>query len=180
MNLSIGFERILAEARKYNLVLAGLANQYVGQLSPAVRQAIFGNVGVMIIFRVGVNDANTVAREMGVFTAEEILSLELGQAIARTGGSATAFNIHTYPDPPLPPSDPSPQIIDLTRDRYARPRAEVEAELNFGQEQAAEPTSPPESPGQRERSKIKKHRQANQSQPSDDDLSDPSEDDLVD
>ena len=45
MNLSVGFERILAEARKYNLVLAGLANQYVGQLSQPVRQAIFGNVG---------------------------------------------------------------------------------------------------------------------------------------
>ncbi len=40
MNLSVGFERILAEARKYHRVLAGLVNQYVGQLSQAVRQAI--------------------------------------------------------------------------------------------------------------------------------------------
>ena len=64
MNLSVGFERILAEARKYRLVLAGLANQYVGQLSPAVRQAIFGNVGSFIVFRLGVEDAQAAAKEL--------------------------------------------------------------------------------------------------------------------
>ena len=75
MNLSIGFERILAEARKYKLVLAGLANQYVGQLTPSVRQAVFGNVGSFIVFRLGVDDAYLVAKELGVFTAEDILNL---------------------------------------------------------------------------------------------------------
>ena len=93
MNLSVGFERILAEARKYRLVLAGLANQYVGQLSPAVRQAIFGNVGSLVVFRLGVDDAQTAAKELGVFTADDILNLEVGQAIARVGTSQTAFNL---------------------------------------------------------------------------------------
>ena len=129
MNLSVGFERILAEARKYKLVLAGLANQYVGQLSPAVRQAIFGNVGTFIVFRLGTEDAQAVAKEMGVFTADDILNLELGQAIARVGGSATAFNLQTFKEPPLPPADSTRRVIALARQCYARPRHVVEAEL---------------------------------------------------
>ena len=130
MNLSVGFERILAEARKYRLVLAGLANQYVGQLSPAVRQAIFGNVGSFIVFRLGVEDAQAAAKELGVFTAADILNLEVGQAIARVGGSSeTAFNLRTFREPPLAAQDPTSRVVALARQRYARPRDEVEAEL---------------------------------------------------
>ncbi len=129
MNLSVGFERILAEARKYRLVLAGLANQYVGQLSPAVRQAIFGNVGSLVVFRLGVEDAHTTAKELGVFTAEDILNLEVGQAVARVGTSQTAFNLHTFREPPPPAQDPTPRVVALARQRYARPRRTVEAEL---------------------------------------------------
>ena len=109
MNLSVGFDQILAEARKYNLVLAGLANQFIHQIDANVRQAIFGNVGTMIVFRLGVEDATTIAREMGVFTPEEIM--RLGESIVRTGGSKTAHNIKTFPDPPLPDYDPSAAII---------------------------------------------------------------------
>jgi len=129
MNLSVGFERILAEARKYRLVLAGLANQYVGQLSPAVRQAIFGNVGTFIVFRLGVEDAQAAAKELGVFTATDILNLNVGEAIARVGASETAFNLRTFREPPLAAQDPTSRIIALTRQLYARPRDEVEAEL---------------------------------------------------
>jgi len=129
MNLSVGFERILAEARKYRLVLAGLANQYVGQLSPAVRQAIFGNVGSFIVFRLGVEDAQATAKELDVFTATDILNLEVGQAIARVGGSSTSFNLQTFREPPAPAQDPTQRVIALARQRYARPRNEVEAEL---------------------------------------------------
>lgn len=129
MNLSVGFDRILAEARKYKLILAGLANQYVGQLSQTVRQAVFGNVGSFVVFRLGIDDAQIVAKELGVFTAEEILNLELGQAIARAGGSSTAFNLRTYPEPPLPGNDPTAKIVTRIRQRHARPRAEVEQKL---------------------------------------------------
>jgi hypothetical protein len=130
MNLSVGFDRILAEARKYKLVLAGLANQYVGQLSPPVRAAVFGNVGSFVVFRVGVEDAYTVAKELGVFTAEDILNLELGQAIARVGGSASAFNVRTFPNPPLPNADPTDRIVARARQAYARLRTDVEGELH--------------------------------------------------
>jgi len=77
VNLSVGFERILAEARKQALTLTA-ANQHVGQLSQAVRQAIFGNVGTLVVFRLGIEDAQTVARELGAFTADDILNLEVG------------------------------------------------------------------------------------------------------
>lgn len=129
MNLSVGFDRILTEARKYKLVLAGLANQYIGQLTPQVRQAIFGNVGTLVTFRLGVEDANIAAREMGVFTTEEILNLEMGQAIARGSTSANAFNIQTYPPPPEATPNYVAEIVNLTRRNYASSRKMVEAKL---------------------------------------------------
>src|SRR5262249_37909825 len=128
MDLGVGFERILAEARKQGLTLTA-ANQHLGQLSQAVRQAIFGNVGSLIVFRLGVEDAHTVAKELGVFTALDILNLELGQALARVGGSGGAFNLTTYQEPPAPIDNLSRQIIALSRQRYARPRLEVDREL---------------------------------------------------
>jgi hypothetical protein len=128
VNLSVGFERVLAEARKQGLTLTA-ANQHVGQLSQAVRQAIFGNVGSLIAFRLGVEDAQTVARELGAFTAQDLLNLEVGQAVARVGGSGGAFNLLTAREPPAPFDDPTRRIVALARQRYARPRAEVEKEL---------------------------------------------------
>lgn len=158
MNLSVGFDRILAEARKYKLILAGLANQYVGQLSQPVRQAVFGNVGSFVVFRLGVDDAQVVAKELGVFTADEILNLELGQAIARAGGSSTAFNLRTHPEPPLPSADATAEIVAHIRQHFARPRAEVEKELG---------------------GVISDGKRMQQSQNQPDEPVDPSEDDLV-
>ncbi|MDB5344489.1 MAG: hypothetical protein JWP89_2866 [Schlesneria sp.] len=129
MNLSVGFERILAEARKTGLVLAGLANQYVGQITPTVRQAIFGNVGTLIVFRLGVDDARTVSSELGVFTADEILNLEVGQAIVRSGMSASTFNLQSHPKPALADTDPTARIRQRMRTNFARPVADVEAEV---------------------------------------------------
>jgi len=145
MNVSVGFDRILAEARKYKLVLAGLANQYVGQLTPAVRQAIFGNVGTLVTFRLGVDDAHLLAKEMGVFTAPEILNLDVGEAIVRPNLSDSTFNLATYPPPPRPSNDQTPTIVANTRARFAQPRAAVEAALQPNQPQPAAPirTPPP-------------------------------------
>ncbi len=128
MNLSVGFERILAESRKQSLGLV-TANQYLGQLSPSVRQAVFGNVGTLIVFRLGVEDAFTVAKELGIFTADDILNLEVGEAIARVGASQTTFNLHTFKAPPLASQDPTRRVVAIARQRYSRPRREVEEEL---------------------------------------------------
>ncbi len=145
MNSSVGFERILSEARKYGLVLAGLANQYVGQLSPAVRQAVFGTAGVMIAFRLGVDDANLAAKEFRHFTADEILDLEVGQALVRAGTSRTAYNIETYREPAAPANSSQQAIIDHSRQHFARPRDEVERELHaFGEQSLTSAASRPD------------------------------------
>jgi hypothetical protein len=186
-NLSVGFERILAEARKYRLVLAGLANQYVDQLPSSIRHAIFGNAGVMAVFRLGVTDAHLVAKEMGVFTAEEIMNLELGQAIVRTGGSSTAHNIQTYPPCPPPEIDPTTLIRQQTRQLYGKPRADVERELEQPDVFTASTSTatsesvptPPPLPGA---SSKKRRRRGNGNSASDAQQqfpTDPNEDDLV-
>jgi hypothetical protein len=135
VNLGVGIERILAEARKQALTLTA-ANQHVGQLSPAVRQAIFGNVGSLVVFRLGIEDAQTVSKELGVFTAQDILNLEVGQAIARVGGSGEAFNLQTYKEPAAPWDNPTRRIVNLARQRYAKPQLEVERELSHVAKQA--------------------------------------------
>jgi len=66
---------MLAELRKYRVSL-GLANQYLGQLEPAVREAVLGNVGTLICFRVGAEDAIWLARELApVFTPVDLSGL---------------------------------------------------------------------------------------------------------
>lgn len=129
MNLSVGFERILAEARKYKLVLAGLANQYVGQITPTVRQALFGNIGTLIVFRLGVDDAQMVSRELGAFTAEEVLNLGVGQAFVRSGMSMDTFNLQSHSKAATAEFNPTPRIRAITRESFARPVADVEKEL---------------------------------------------------
>ena len=182
MNLSVGFDRILAEARKYKLVLAGLANQYVGQLSTDVKQAIFGNVGVLATFRLGVDDAHAIHKEMGIFTVDEILSLKRGEAIVRAEGSTNAFNLNTYPEPEPPDHDPTAHIIDRTRSMYARPRDEVERELassgiGLDDEGNEPPPTDPPSKSKRRRRGRKKKKDDDDTPP--DEPRDPSEDDLI-
>jgi len=126
MDLAVGFELILSEARKYKLVLAGLANQYVGQLSQPVRQAVFGNVGTLLTFRLGVQDARLVANEFGAFPEEEIMALEMGQAIARIGGTQSAFNLATYPPPQPEPTTSKKAILKHSRKHYTNRRQTVE------------------------------------------------------
>jgi hypothetical protein len=66
---------MLSELRKYRLCLT-LAHQYLGQLEPEIRDAVFGNVGTFIAFRVGALDAPTVARELSPrFEADDLISL---------------------------------------------------------------------------------------------------------
>lgn len=70
------FAQILSEARKYRLNLT-VANQFIGQVDEEVKNAVFGNVGTLICFRVGVTDANYLAHEFKpVFTEEDLLNIE--------------------------------------------------------------------------------------------------------
>jgi hypothetical protein len=122
------FEDILSEARKYQLCLI-LANQFTRQLSRRIHDSVFGNVGTLITFRLGLDDAQDLQRELGKFTYEDILNLEPYHTYVRIGKAQDTFSMVTMP----PPEGGDPAIADRIREnsrrKYATPRAEVEASL---------------------------------------------------
>ena len=137
------FESILSEARKYRLNLI-LANQFMTQLTDKIREAILGNVGTLMAGRLGVTDAELMEKAFSpVFTAEDLHKQGNFQAIA-------TVMMHNLPSAPftislLPPmGDPNPQLLETMKEysatRYAKTRAEVEAEIKArwrAEEQAA-------------------------------------------
>ncbi len=120
------FATILSESRKWRLQLC-LAHQYLGQLPPPLRQAVFGNVGAMVVFRVGAEDAPLLAAELGWNSPGELTNLSNYQARYKTitdGVVQDARLLRTSP------SSASLGRLDAirrqTRDNDARPRAIVE------------------------------------------------------
>ncbi len=78
------FAQILSEARKYRLNLI-VANQFIGQIDEEIKNAIFGNVGSIITYRVGVSDANYLAHEFSpVFTEDDLLNIEKYHVYVKT------------------------------------------------------------------------------------------------
>lgn len=126
------FATILSEARKYALNLT-VANQYIGQMTDTVRDAVFGNVGSMISFRVSADDAPILSKQFEPqFEPGDLLQMHNRHFIINmviSGEKAPAFSATTLK---LPPEqiDNTPQIIEHSRRLYSRPRADVEAEIN--------------------------------------------------
>lgn len=126
------FATILSEARKYGLNLT-VANQYISQMSETVRDAVFGNVGTMISFRVSADDAPILSKQFEPqFEAGDLLQMHNRHFIVNMvikGEKAPAFSATTLT---LPASqvDNTGRIIENTRRRYSRLRSEVEAEIN--------------------------------------------------
>lgn len=116
-----------SEARKYAVSFV-TATQFTSQVDRDVLTAVFGNVGSLVCFRCGIADAQVLQRELGIFTADDLLNLEPGQAVVRMGRAATAFNLDI---PLMPPPRVSfkARIVRFSRERYCRRRSEVEAEL---------------------------------------------------
>jgi CxxC-x17-CxxC domain-containing protein len=128
------FANILSEARKYRLNLI-LAHQYINQLifdgNATVRDAVFGNVGTIISFRVGAEDAEQLEKEFEpVFMMNDIVNLSKYHTYLKLmidGVAGDAFSSTT-----LPPADLTEtfgnedKIIQITRERYGKPKAEVE------------------------------------------------------
>jgi len=115
------FAQILSEARKYRLNLC-VANQFIGQVEEEVKNAVFGNVGTLICFRVGVTDANYLAHEFTpVFGEDDLLNIERYHVYVKT-------IVHNEPVPPF--------SMDLTKDisqekEMANPRlAEIIKEMS--------------------------------------------------
>lgn len=125
------FSTILSEARKYHLDLT-IAHQYIAQLPEDVKASAFGNVGSLIVFAVGGDDAAYLTKEyLPVFTPEDLINLnnrEMYVKISIDGKVAPPFSARTL-DFPRPETDFSKEIIDHSRVKYGRNRVEVEREI---------------------------------------------------
>jgi hypothetical protein len=132
------FGTILSEAAKYKLSLA-LAHQYLDQVPREIQAAIFGNVGTIVSFRVGVDDARLLQKEMRkpiiverqvgrrieeeeVFwpSLEDLTNLPTHQAFVRLGRADQVERLKTLPLPPVPPGGEAAaaEIRRLARERY--------------------------------------------------------------
>ncbi len=132
------FAVILSEARKYGLNLT-VANQYVSQMTENVRDAVFGNVGTTISFRVSADDAPVLAKQFEpTFEESDIIQLNNRNFVISmiiNGEKVPAFSATTLSIPDTP-KDNFEAIIAHSREYYARPRLEVEAEIRETIEQS--------------------------------------------
>jgi len=126
------FADILSEARKYRLALV-VAHQYIKQMDEKVADAVFGNVGTQIMFRVGAPDAEVLEKEYApVFTAEDMVSLGFTQIYLKLmidGVASHPFSAVTLP-PILPPAKSlREEVLTYSRTLYGHPRTDVEKEI---------------------------------------------------
>ena len=147
------FADILSEARKYKLNLT-MAHQYIEQMDEEVRDAVFGNVGTMIVFRVGAYDADVLEKEFApTFTAEDLVDLGLRQIYLKLmidSVSSKPFSATTLPQIQQPRSSYVQEIINNSRNVFAKPRSEVEKRIADWHEEgkviSPKPVAPKPSP----------------------------------
>jgi hypothetical protein len=124
------FALVLSEARKYGLTLT-IAHQYLEQLPDRLRAAVFGNVGSILSLRAGAFDAEILAEQIGLGGPDALLDLANGGAWARLllhglPTSPIRLTLFEAPIPRRPIVDP---LVETSRTRFGRPRAEVEARI---------------------------------------------------
>ncbi len=130
------FAQILSEARKYKLNLI-VANQFIGQMEEEVKNAIFGNVGSVISFRVGVTDANYLQHEFQpTFTEVDLINVERYNTYIKTivgGEPVSPFSMDLTRDMSKEQASANPRVAELIRElsklKYGRDIAVVEAEI---------------------------------------------------
>lgn len=130
------FATILSEARKYRLNLI-VANQFIGQMQEDVKNAIFGNVGTVMSYRVGVTDANFLQHEFSpVFTEQDLINIEAHTLYVKTqvkGEPIPPFSMSVHKDMAAweakQREDVFRAIKEHSRLTYGRDRAEVEIEI---------------------------------------------------
>ncbi len=132
------FATILSEARKYKLNLV-VAHQFISQLDEEIKEAVFGNVGTMAVFRIGAEDAEFVEKQLEpVFTQSDLINLPIGNYYTR-------LLVEGHPTPPFSMKvdwdavnegnarkDPerAQRIREKSRMKYGVPATEVEEYIN--------------------------------------------------
>lgn len=144
---------ILSEARKYKLNLT-MGHQYMGQLvqggDTKVRDAVIGNVGTVVAFRVGVEDAEILAKQFApTFDAFDLANQDRYHAYVRLlvdNTALTPFSMAAHP-PTAGDVRVAKAVAQLSRLKHGRSRAEVEAEIlertKLGDAVSAQPPPPP-------------------------------------
>lgn len=130
------FAQILSEARKYHLTLT-VANQFIGQMEEDVKNAIFGNVGTVISYRVGVTDANYLAREFTpTFAEDDLLNIERFHVYIKTIVNlepVTPFSMDLTMDMEKIKAAKNPKVAEIVKEmsrlKYGRDGRLVEAEI---------------------------------------------------
>ncbi|OGM76976.1 hypothetical protein A2210_00855 [Candidatus Woesebacteria bacterium RIFOXYA1_FULL_40_18] len=130
------FAVILSEARKYRLGLC-VANQFIGQVEEEVKNAVFGNVGTLICFRVGVTDASYLSHEFTpIFGEDDLLNVERYHAYAKTivnNEPVPPFSMDLTKDLAKIKEIENPRISEIIKEmsrlRYGRDGRLVEAEI---------------------------------------------------
>jgi hypothetical protein len=131
------FADILSEARKYKLNLV-VANQFIGQIGEELKNAVFGNVGTLVTFRVGVTDANYLQHELTpVFSENDLVNIEARHAYVKTqafGEPIPPFSMDTSKDMTKWKAMLNPQVGEaikqLSRLKFGKDVGAVEADIN--------------------------------------------------
>jgi len=126
------FASILSEARKYRLSLV-LAHQYINQMEEKVRDAVFGNVGTMITFRVGAEDGEFLEKEFSPeIIAHDLVNLPKQNIYVKLmidGLTSRPFSAETLP-PAISDYDFEKEIIEFSRTKYGTDRKTVEEKIS--------------------------------------------------
>jgi hypothetical protein len=126
------FATIMSEARKYHLNLI-VGNQFTTQLTPEIRDAVFGNIGTIVSFRIGQNDLEGLGKYFQpTFDGDDLLRIPNHNTVVRTliGGVPTApFSMTTMPTLGTPRPQLAVALKQLTAAKYGRPKADVEREV---------------------------------------------------
>lgn len=131
------FAQILSEARKYRLNLI-VANQFIGQMEEEVKNAIFGNVGTKVSFRIGVTDANYMQHEyQPTFTEGDLINIDRFNAYVNTivdGEPVPSFSLDTTKDIVKEKSLANPRVAELIKElsrlKFGKDVVGVEAEIS--------------------------------------------------
>ena len=122
---------VLAEARKYRLNLI-VAHQYIGQLTEKIRDAVFGNVGSMSVFRIGANDAEFLVKQFEpVFTRNDLVNIDNLNAYVKLlikGETAKPFNMRIRPSYSNN-FELAEKLRELNRVKFGVERREIEEEV---------------------------------------------------
>jgi len=138
------FASILSEARKYRLNVI-VANQFTTQLTEEIRDAVFGNIGTIVSFRVGTNDAEFLAKYFSpVFDIHDLQRIPNYNSVTRMliGGVPTQpFSMMTLPPLGKPNQQLATALKQLSAAKFGKPRAQVEADI-FARLRTEEPPKP--------------------------------------